>query len=124
MSYVGDIINVVFDTTFYSAKELMLVEKLVEVLEAKGIVLESTNAQDLAAILSLENDSEVLGYFLVDIATNVLANANFPYHTVNELKEFNVNTIKDYVLNNPSEKFRSVECVLQRQELIERNKGV
>ena len=35
-----------------------------------------------------------------------------------------IKTLEDYVLNNPSEKFRSVECVLQRQELIERNKGV
>ena len=100
MIHVSELINVVFDTTFYSAKELMLVEKLVEVLDSKGIVLESTTAQDLAEILSLENDSEVLGNFLVEIAANVLANANFPYHTVSELKEININTIKDYVLNN------------------------
>lgn len=29
----------------------------------------------------------------------------------------------DYIFNNPSEKFRSVESVLQRQELINKNKG-
>lgn len=35
-----------------------------------------------------------------------------------------IECLKDYIFNNPSEKFRSVDSVRQRQELIERNRGI
>ena len=34
-----------------------------------------------------------------------------------------INSLSDYIFNNPSEEFRSVNCVLQRQKLINKNKG-
>lgn len=33
-------------------------------------------------------------------------------------------SLEDYILNNPSEEFRSTKCVRQRQKLINKNKGV
>ena len=35
-----------------------------------------------------------------------------------------IECLKDYIFNNPSEKFRSVDSVRQRQKLIERNRGI
>ena len=32
-------------------------------------------------------------------------------------------SLKDYIFNNPSEEFRSVECVQQRKKLILKNRG-
>jgi hypothetical protein len=93
---LSGVINVIFDTTYYQAKEYSLINLGLSILGTLGINLESLSVDELVEMIKLEEDSEMLGNLLVSVAEKVLT-AEFPAQSVSEFMNIDINAVISYL---------------------------